>query len=455
MRRFNEARRNPLPRALTALSAVAVLTSSAAACSSSGSEGSDTTGSAPVTLTVQQQTGQETLFGYFAKAFHKAHPNVTVKLQTISQEQKAGSNLTVLGSANAPDVGFVPVGSSPYTALTSRGGLTDLSDVWSSGDLAKRYGSGVSGSLKVGGKPYVVAFSQAIYNVVWYNPAAFAKAGVTVPTDHRFATPEDLIAAAKKLKSAGYAPLQLGGASGYQASWMVDALLPTSASPAQLENYLASYNSKTAVTAKYTDPAFTKVLSTLENYRKSGVYQDGFLGQKYQDAETPFLAGKAGMFLGGNFTAADFVPAKTSVKPDWLLLPPVNAGTKTTQTGYYGDALGIPVRAQHKAWAKKFLEFVMSEKAQSEGVVGTANLLPGVKDLPASAFTKLDANSRSILADIAKNGSAAGWTSVVPNALAQTFIDPKIQAMYSGSLSPSALAQQQQDELLSFRKSAS
>ncbi|MDX3716476.1 ABC transporter substrate-binding protein, partial [Streptomyces europaeiscabiei] len=66
MRRFNEARRNPLPRALTALSAVAVLTSSAVACSSSGSEGSDTTGSAPVTLTVQQQTGQETLFGYFA-----------------------------------------------------------------------------------------------------------------------------------------------------------------------------------------------------------------------------------------------------------------------------------------------------------------------------------------------------------------------------------------------------
>jgi raffinose/stachyose/melibiose transport system substrate-binding protein len=454
MKRSNEACRKPLPRAaLSALTAV-VLASSAVACSSSGSDEADSTSSAPVTLTVQQQAGQETLFGYFASAFNKLHPNVTVKLQTISQDQKAGSNLTVLGSSNAPDVGFIPVGSQPYTALTSRNGLADLSDVWSASNLDKRYGSGVSGTLKVGGKPYVVVFSQAIYNVVWYNPAAFAKAGVAVPADHRFATSEELIAAAKKLKAAGYAPLQLGGASGYQASWMVDALLPTSATPAQLENYLSSYNSQTTITAPYTDPAFTKVLSTLDNYRKSGVYQDGFLGQKYQDAEAPFLAGKAGMFLGGNFTAADFVPEKTSVKPDWLLLPPVNPGTKTTQSGYYGDALGIPVGAKHKDWAKKFLEFVVTKEAQSEGVVGAANLLPSVNDLPTTAFAKMDANSQSILADVAKNGSAAGWTSVVPNALAQRFIDPKIQAMYSGKLSPTEVAQQQQDELTNFRKSA-
>src|SRR5688572_23840391 len=107
MKRSNEACRKPLPRAaLSALTAV-VLASSAVACSSSGSDEADSTSSAPVTLTVQQQAGQETLFGYFASAFNKLHPNVTVKLQTISQDQKAGSNLTVLGSSNAPDVGFI------------------------------------------------------------------------------------------------------------------------------------------------------------------------------------------------------------------------------------------------------------------------------------------------------------------------------------------------------------
>lgn len=425
-----------------------------AGCSPTSPNGS---GSAdgPVTLTVQQQTNQEKLFGFVAKEFKKKYPNVTVKLETVSQDQKNGSNLAVLGSSSPPDVGMIPINSEVYTQLTAANALVPLTDVWKAESLQQRYGDAVANSLLVKNVPYTATFSTVIYNVVWYNPDIFKKIGLAEPKDHRIQSVDELIADAKALRAAGYGPLQIGGSSGYHASWMLDGLLPTGVSSDSMTNYLQSYDPSVEVTAKYTDPAFVDVLSTLERYRTSGVYQDGFLGQDAATAIAPFQRGKAGMALGGNFDTAGFDKEKITFTPGWALFPSVDGGTPTQLTLYSGDAVGIPAKSDAIPWAKKFIAFLMSDDMQKRAIVDSAGLLPAVNTVSGDSLKGLPDLTQQLVAEVSKDGGQPGWTATVPGGFGQQYIDPLLQKMYSGSLSPQQLAQQQQAHLEEFRKKGS
>lgn len=101
-------------------------------------------------LTVQTQNGEASvkLFNWLAEEFEAANPGVTVTLQTITQEQKIGSNLAVLGSGNPPDVGMIPINSQVYTQLTANDALEPISDVWESANLGERYSPQVVSSRR-------------------------------------------------------------------------------------------------------------------------------------------------------------------------------------------------------------------------------------------------------------------------------------------------------------------
>lgn len=408
---------------------------------------------APVTLTVQTQTGESNikLFSILTEEFEKLYPNVTVRLQTISQDQKVGANLAVLASNNPPDVGMIPINSQVYTQLVNNNALLPLSDVWEASDLKRRYGETVANSLIVKDVPYTVVTSQAIYDIVWYNPALFEKAGIPAPENHRIKSMDDLVDIASKLKAAGFGPLQIGGGSGYQASWFVDALLPTSATAVQMQNYLQTQDPEVQVVARYDDAAFLDVLMALNKLNGAGVFQAGFLGQKAPDAFAPFLAGTAGMAIGGDWDLVQFGQSNLNFEPDWALLPPISADRKVVQTLYFGDALGIPAAAKNPDWAKKFLQFVVSDEIQELANVRGVGILPSVNSLPAEAIASLNPITQELLADITANGSAPGWTGTIPGGVGQQFLDPLIQEMYSGGLTPADIAAQQQQRLEEFR----
>lgn len=404
-------------------------------------------------LTVQTQNGEASvkLFNWLAEEFEAANPGVTVTLQTITQEQKIGSNLAVLGSGNPPDVGMIPINSQVYTQLTANDALEPISDVWESANLGERYSPQVVSSLQVDGVPYTVAYTQVMYNLVWYNPEIFEEVGIEVPADRRIKTNDELIAMAAALRDAGYGPLQIGGGSGYHASWMIDTLLPTAATADEMDNYLKSYNSAVPVTVAYTDEPFVKVLETLKLWSDSNVFQDGFLGQQAPDATAPFLAGRAGMAIGGSFSVAEFSNGTMEFEPDWLLLPPVNADATSVQTLYFGDAIGIPAGARNKDLAKKFLEFVISDDVQRRGLIDYVGILPAVNSLPADALAALPKSTQELLQDIAEYGGAPGWAATVPGGVAQANIDPLVQQLYAGDKGVEQVAQEQQARLEEFR----
>jgi raffinose/stachyose/melibiose transport system substrate-binding protein len=428
------------------LAAAAIATTSVlalAGCSGSG-------GSTSKSITVQVQTGQESEIQGFISVFKKQHPGYTVKTQTVSQTAKTGSNLQVLTSSNAPDVAIVPTNSQAFTKLTTGKQLTDISDVWKAADLDKRYGSSLSKALKTNGTPYIVSFDQTIYNVVYYNKALFEKAGITAPADHRIASLNDLTSMAQKLKAIGKDGLSIGPGDGFQSSWMIDAFLPTAASPDQLQNYLSSWqSSKTPVSAKYTDKPFVDSIARIQQMGQAGVFQAGYLGQNVAQSEANFIQQSAGMLLDGSYSPAVLKKGGISFDYDWMLLPPIDSSAKTQVSLYNGNAYAIPVRAKNVAGAKLFLRSVIS--AQGQETLPSLGSLPSVNDVPASAYSRLAPQVQGLLADQKQNGGQPGWTSVVPGGLGQQLVDPQIQEMLNGKGDPASIGESVQQELTKLR----
>ena len=410
----------------------------------------------PVTLRVQFELGgtDAAIYKTYAKGFEATHKNVTVKLEGVTTAAKTGTNLTVLSSPNAPDVGLLPTNTPAYTSLVSKGGLVDLATVWKNQDLDKRYPTSIDALTEYKNKHYVLAFSTVYYSFLYYNEDLFKKDGITVPADHRIASASQLYSIVDALKAGGSQPLAMAGKSGFQASWMVDALLPTSANKSELANYLDSSSPSVPVTAKFSSPAFVDTLKTLNDYNEHGVFQTGFLGMVPGDTESMFIAGKAGMLLDGSWESPVIRQAKVPFKFGFLLLPPVHTNETAQLDGFYGAEVVIPKTAKHIALAEQFLEYMVSDQGQAKAVAQAGSLIPAVNTVPTSAFKTLDPLVQEMQADVNKHGSQSGFTSVVPPAVGQTTLDPLIQSMYAGGTTPQAIGAKIQASLVALRAQA-
>lgn len=395
------------------------------------------------TIVVQQQAGENNIkaIDVAVKLFEAAHPNIKVKVQVVTQEAKGGSNLAVITGPNAPDVALVAQNSTVYTAALSAKKLIPLDDVWKQANLAEGYGDLGAAFTAPDGHPYLVSIDRVYYNVVYVNLDMFEKAGITMPENHRIASAADLYAIVDKLKKYGKQGLAIGGASGYQATWMLDGLLPTRATPDQIKNYLTNYQAEVPQTAKFTDAAFVDTLTTLSDYAKNGVYQQGFLANKGGPAsEALFTGQRTGMLLDGSFSAA-ILRESAKFKMGWLLLPPINPSQPTQLSAYAGDAMAIPTGSKHQAAAKLFLESLFTQTAQQKVTVEAQGALPAIDGLPASVTSSADPLVQEQIADVAANGSQSGWTSTVPANVGQAFTDPLVQAMYAGQKTPAAIGE--------------
>lgn len=418
------------------------LTLGLAACGGSSNNGG---GSGSNTITVQVQATAEKQFAAFISVFEKQNPGAKVKTTSVAQTAKTGSNLTVLTSANAPDVGIIPTNTQVYSRMLAAKQLVPLDDVWKNADLDKAYGADLAPTLKSDGTPYVVSYDQTFYNIVYYNKAIFKQLGITAPADHRLRSIADLTKITTALKAGGKQGLAIGAADNYQSSWMIDSFLQTSASPSEYANYLSSWQPSVPISAKYIDPSFVAALSQVQAMGKANVFQDGYLGQKVTQSESLFLQGKAGMLLDGNYTVAILEGQGLKFDLGWMLLPPTNPSKKTGISLYTGDTLAIPQKAVNKALAKKFLEAVMSVEGQSTQIAG--GQLPSINSVPESSYQAISPVVQTQLADVSANGAQVGWTSGVPGGLGQQFTDPMVQSMLNGQTSPEDIARKVQDQL--------
>jgi len=417
-------------------------------------------GTAPVTLTVQHETTgdrPEEEWHAVAAAFTKKYPNVTIKYSPITNEAKGGPNLQVISSDGSPDIALLPLNSNVYTQMVKNKALVPLNGIFAADNTVARIGPPAAALKQADGNYYATPHVVVYYNVLWTNPDAIAKAKAVVPASGHFASVAQLVAFGKACSKAGYAGLAMGGKTNFQASWMFDSMMPTAVSAKDLNNYINSYKPDVAVTAKWTNPGILKTLDALGAIAKGGVYQNGYLGMDLDQATAYFTAGKSCMLLGGTWMPGGAFESDTKkgtmkFTPGLAVLPSVVAGKKATYTPYYGDAYGVPTKSKNQEWALELLRYFMSDEGQKIGALDAAGNLPVVTTIPQSAYTKVPVLVKNVLALVAAYGSQSGWTSEVPGAYGQTFINPLIQKLQEGKTTSAEIAKAQQAKLEDVRK---
>jgi raffinose/stachyose/melibiose transport system substrate-binding protein len=417
-------------------------------------------GTAPVTLTVQYETTgdrPEEEWHAVVAAFTKKYPNVTVNFSAITNEAKGGPNLQVLSSDGAPDIALLPLNSNVYTQMVKAKALVPLNGIFKADDTVKRIGPPAAALKQADGNYYATPHTVVYYNVLWTNPTAIAKAKATLPKDGRFKSVADLVTFSKACSKAGYAGLAIGGKTNFQASWMFDAMMPSAVSDEALNNYINSYKPDVAVTSKWTDKGIIKTLDALGTLAKSGVYQAGYLGMDLDQATAYFTAGKSCMLLGGTWMPGGAFQSDTEkgtmkFTPGFATLPSIEPGKYSTVTPYYGDAYGIPIKSKNQEWALELLRYFISDEGQTIGALNAAGNLPAVTTIPKSAYTKVPQGVKDVLTHVQKYGAKSGWTSEVPGAYGQTFLNPLIQKLQEGKTTSADIAKAMQTNLEAVRK---
>ena len=240
------------------------------------------------TLSILTKFAGEPLGPYFedlAAEYEAEHPEVTVELIQETDQSVKDKTKTLTASGALPDIYFTWTGDWAENFIT--GGLAaDLSEVIAPGtEWGDRFGEASLDAFAIDGKYYGVP----LYNngkFMGYNKAAFADAGIEVPT-----TFEEMIEACGPLRDAGYEPIAFGNKDGWPALHYLQQLfaynVPTDVLQADFD----------PATAEWTDEGY---ITSLEQFKTlvdectdTGTGTNGVL---YTTAQEALAGGRAAMY---------------------------------------------------------------------------------------------------------------------------------------------------------------
>ncbi|MFD6534373.1 ABC transporter substrate-binding protein [Streptomyces sp. NPDC060184] len=390
----------------SALAVAPLVMATAVACGGSGSDEAAGGTTLRIIVNISPNLTEQYWKGLFA-TYEKSHPDVHVKLEltgTISANAKLTQDLA---AGDPPDIAqqIVP---APDTAKL----FADLSDqAWAKDTpLVDQYA--------VDGRTYMVGVGEQIQSLVFYNKAAFAKAGVDA-TEIR--TLDQFSVAMGRLKSAGYEPLQTAGqwVTGGQFSMMADAGVLT-----ENPQWIKQRNDGKV---SFADSGYVPYLKRYEEWIDKGYLKKSALGLTYADGQTSFLNGKSAMYVMGSF----LVPAADAAKKSdeiGVFAMPTDGAYPSGQFGNVSNPYTVVEQSHHKAEAIEFVKWLVTdEEAIRSQLAADGNLRPGfsypMSSLGTAVQKILDATP-SVLVKSGENQPVAGFSDE---------LNKQIQSLYTGT----------------------
>jgi multiple sugar transport system substrate-binding protein len=338
-------------KALAVGGSLIVVSSVLAACgggdSSSGNTEPTSTGSgpvedptSPVTISFESWVGNSDGMQKLYTAFHKEHPNITVKFIDASADNEADKLTTQIAGGDAPDTAFVD--ASNTSDFASRGALVNLdsyvarSDIVKIDDYVPAFRTFVTWNNSTWGLPF-----DGESTGLFYRTDRFQEAGI----DHPPTTWEEFQADAEKLTDTAnnqygfeiFAP----EAAYYWYPWLYQAggdLLSQDGTQIAFNSDAGKQAAEFYVNlAKYSPP----------DYYNSNSY----------DGRVAFENGNVAMYVAGSWLAGTIQSEKPGIADLWSTapLPDGPAGCKTTIAG---DSLVMFSQSENQDAAWLWLEFL-------------------------------------------------------------------------------------------------
>lgn len=307
-----------------------------------------------------------------AKAYHALHPNVTIKLQSIQNEDFDGKLQTALNSSSAPDI-FMQRGGGKMRAMVNAGQIQalELTDA----DKTNAGAAALAGNT-IDGKVYALP-TDTQPEGIYYSKDLFEKAGITSTPK----TMDELKAAVEKLKAIKVAPIAVGAKDAWPAAhWYYNFALRECSQEAM---------TTAAKSLKFDDPCWTKAGDDLAGFLKVNPFQKGFLttsAQQGAGSSAGMLANhKAGMELMGNWNPGVIAGLTPDEKPlpdlGWFPFPAVDGG-QGDPTAIMGGSGGYSLSKNAPKEAFGFIEFLLTAD-QQKGYAKAFNSIPVNKEAQA------------------------------------------------------------------------
>lgn len=329
-----------------------------------------------------------------AAAFHKAHPNITVNVQTVDWTDFPTKSATLIQNKQYPDI----MEGNPAPPYAQSGLIYPASDVLSQAVMSNL----IPKFLKDGqyqGTDYGIPFTTST-RAMYYNKKIFAAAGISSPPQ----TWAQLQADAAKIKAKGYI--------GYG--------MPLGSEEAQAELllwFLGNGGGYLSSSGKYAinSPQNIATLNFMKQLAASGDTQPNPGGTDRKTVWADFAQGKVGMVLGS--------PAVIPIIQQAGVLQPSEYGTSDVpgKDGALTNTLGVHDNivafkaggASHEAAIKEFLDFAYQDQWQLK-FDNEYDLLPATQSA-ATTMGQKNQMFAAFLGNITNSvnyPALANWTSV-------------------------------------------
>ncbi|MEV7786012.1 extracellular solute-binding protein [Streptomyces sp. NPDC088106] len=289
-----------------------------------------------------------------AKAYEAEHPNVTIKIQTIQNEDFDGKLQTALNSSSAPDI-FLQRGGGKMQAMAEAGQIKalELTDT-----DRTNVGEAAIAGVSIGGKTYAMPVDTQPEGI-YYSKDLFKKAGIASPPK----TMDELEAAVTKLKAIDVAPIAVGAKDAWPAAHWYYNFAVRECSQDVME--------AAAQSLEFDDACWTEAGEDLAAFLETEPFQKGYLtasAQQGAGSSAGMLANhKAAMELMGNWNPGVIAGLTPDEKPlpdlGWFPFPAVDGG-KGDPTAIMGGAGGYSVSKNAPKEALGFLQFVVTKEQQ-------------------------------------------------------------------------------------------
>ena len=405
---------------------VLALLTAVSACGTGGSTSNTNTSNAPVKLVWWHNASEEpgrSFWQTVANEYHAAHPNVTIEVVPIQNEQFTTKIPVALQSSDPPDV-FQEWGGGQLADQVKAGKVKDITSLTKSwiGSL----GSAPQG-WQVSGKQYGIPYSLGLVGF-WYNKELFTKAGISAPP----ATWDDFLADIGKLKTAGVTPIVIGGKDRWPDAFYWDYLAVRLCSKKVM--------AQAAVDYKFTDSCWTQAGVKVKQLLDAKPFQNGFLATPAQQgagSSAGMLAnGKAAMELQGHWNPGVMNPLTPDQKGlgdklGWFGFPTVDggAGEKGAMLGG-GDGYACSWKAPDAC--ADFLKYTSSVDVQKRW----AALSVGMPVAQGSESGVVDQNLRSLIDFRGKAPYVQLYLDIAFTTSVGQALDDAIANQFAGSATP-------------------
>ena len=317
-----------------------------------------------------------------AQAFHKIHPNITVKISAIPNSAYF-TKIPQLFQSGSVDFSAVAVDQGNYQQYLKEGVVKSLDSVWSVSGLDAHVGDTIKTTYtSPDGSKYAISAGTTIVPIVYYNKNLFKKAGLQDPPNTGM-TMSEFYTDVSKLQSAGYSqPLSAGLGDPTEPLRLFSAYVTNTCGVAWAKGLMGS-----SPTSKWTDPCVASAFAVAKDWISRNVLAGGKGSTSITSAaaSAAFEAGKYPMYLDGTWATSAVEKAMPASELGWFL-PPTASSTPTQLTQSSVDGFVVNKDSKNAAAATEFIQYLAEDPGMwQHGIPPRSDFTPTASVDPISA----------------------------------------------------------------------